>query len=164
MWGRGKFTKTVPLHPAKNVAIMSTKAGIQKYSAFITKIEYLEPKICCFVATGTPELSVAEVVDNRCDTKDEKSVSSSSTMSQDEDAERQDSEPPIQANFQDQPNMKGVSIEREKPLKDDRKELYRLHVRTGHLSFAKQRAMARQGDIPSRLQYYKFWTEYPGPR
>ena len=53
-WGRGKFTKTVPLDPAKNVAVMSTKAGIKKYTAFAAKVEALEPQVCCFVAAGTP--------------------------------------------------------------------------------------------------------------
>jgi hypothetical protein len=117
----------------------------------VTKIEDLEPKICCFVATGSPEPSVAEVTDDEPDADDEKSVNSSSATTQDE--ERQGSEPPTQANFQDQPNMKGVSVERDTPLNDDREELYRLHVRTGHLSFSKLRAMARRGDIPSRLQH-----------
>jgi hypothetical protein len=69
-------------------------------------------------------------------------VDSSSTTTQAE--EQQESDPPTQVNFQDQPNMKGVSVvERDKPLDDDREELYRLHVRTGHLSFSKLRAMAQ---------------------
>jgi hypothetical protein len=128
-WGKGKFTKTVPLHPTKNVAIMSTKAGtIKKYNAFITKIEDFEPKICCFAATGAPEPSVAEVTDNEPDADDKKSTNSSTTPAQGEDEGRQESEPPTQVNFQNQPNMKGVLIERDRPLDDDHEELYRLHV------------------------------------
>jgi hypothetical protein len=130
---------------------MSTKAGIKKYNAFVTKIEDLEPKICCFVATGSPEPSVAEVTDDEPNADDEKSVDSSSTAMQDE--ERQESEPPTQVNFQDQPNMKEVSIEQDKPLDDNRAEQYRLHVRSRHLSFSKLRAMAQRGGIPSRLQH-----------
>jgi hypothetical protein len=152
-WGKGKLTKTVPLHPEKNVAIMSTKAGIKKYSTFVTKIEDLQPKIYCFAATGTPEPSVVEVTDDEPNADDEKSVNSSSTTAQDKDEERQEGEPPTQANFQDQPNMRGVSIKRDKPLDDDSAKCYRLHVHSGHLSFSKVRAMARRGDISSRLQH-----------
>jgi hypothetical protein len=87
-WGNGKFTKIVPLHPEKNVAIMSTKAGIKKYNTFVAKVKDLEPKVCCFVATGTPKPSVAEVTDDEPDADDEKSVNSSSTTARDEAEER----------------------------------------------------------------------------
>jgi hypothetical protein len=63
-WGKGAFSKTVPLHPTKNVAIMSTAAGVKKYNAFIAKVEDLEPDICCFAATGAPEPSVTKVTDD----------------------------------------------------------------------------------------------------
>jgi hypothetical protein len=116
---------------------MSTKAGIKKYNAFITKIKDLEPKICCFVATGAPEPSLAEVTDDEPDADDEKSTNSSATSVQGEDEGRQESEPPTQVNFQNQPNMRGVSIKQDRPLDNDREELYRLHVRTGHLPFSK---------------------------
>jgi hypothetical protein len=148
-WGKGKFTKTIPLHPSKNVAIMSTKAGIKKYSAFVTKIEDLEPKICCFVATGSPEPSVAEVTDSESDNGGSSDESTTTTQTE----ECQESDPSTQVNFQDQPNMRGISLERDQPLDNDRDELYRLHVRTGHLSSSKLRAMARRGCIPSRLQH-----------
>jgi hypothetical protein len=141
--------KTIPLHPSKNVAIMNTKAGIKKYSAFVTKIEDLEPKICCFVATGSPEPSVAEVTDDETD--DEVSSVGSTTTTQ--TGNSQENDLPTQVNFQDQPNMRGVSLERDKPLDNDEDELYRLHVRAGRLSFSKLRAMARRGDIPGRLQH-----------
>jgi hypothetical protein len=148
-WGKRKFVKMIPLHPSKNVVIMETKPGIKKYSAFVTKIEDLKLKICCFVATGSPEPSVAEVTDDESNNKE--SVDSSSTVSKDE--EQQETEPPAPVNFQDQPKMRGVSMERDKPLDNDQEELYRLHVRTGHLSFSKLRAMSPRGDIPSRLQH-----------
>jgi hypothetical protein len=40
-------------------------------------------------------------------------------------------------NFQTQPNMPGLSIEQDNRFKNDREELYRLHVRMGHLLFYK---------------------------
>jgi hypothetical protein len=43
----------------------------------------------------------------------------------------------------------GVSIENDQPLS---KDIYRIHVRAGHLSFTKIKAMARRGEVPSRLQ------------
>jgi hypothetical protein len=88
---------------------------------------------------------VTEVTDDNQNGDDEESINSSSTSEQDGNKERQGGEPPTQVNFQDQPNMKGVSIERDRPLDDNRDELYRLRVRTGHLSFSKLRAMARRG-------------------
>jgi hypothetical protein len=136
-WGKGKFSKTVPLHPTKNVAIMSTAAGVKKYNAFIAKVEDLEPDICCFAATGAPEPSVTEVTYDEQKGDDEESIQSTDATVKDDIEEKEEGEPPTQVNFQDQPNMKGVSIERDRPLDDDRDELYRLHVRTGHLSFSK---------------------------
>jgi hypothetical protein len=56
---------------------------------------------------------------------------SESSVSEGED------EQPEQADFQTQPNVQGVSIENDQPLSKDKDELYRLHVRAGHLSFAK---------------------------
>jgi hypothetical protein len=141
--------KKIPLHPSMNVAIMDTKAGIRKCSAFVSKIEDLKPKICCFVATGSPEPSATEVTDDETD--DEGSSGESTTTAHEEMG--QESDLLTQVNFQDQPSMRGVSLERDKPLDNDRDELYRLHVRTGHLSFSKLRAMARRRDIPSRLQH-----------
>jgi hypothetical protein len=109
-WGKGKFTKTVQLHPTKNVAVMSTTAGVKKYNAFISKIEDLEPNICCFAATGSPEPSVTEVTDDEQNGDDEESIASSDTVVQDGGKERKGGEPPTQVNFQDQPNLKEVSI------------------------------------------------------
>jgi hypothetical protein len=111
-WGKGKFTKTVQLHPTKNVAIMSITAGVKKYNTFISKIEDLEPNICCFAASGVPEPSVTEVTNDEQNGDDEESIESSATSVQDGNKERQGGEPPTQVNFQEQPNMKGVSIER----------------------------------------------------
>jgi hypothetical protein len=107
---------------------MNTKAGIKKYSAFVTKIEDLEPKICCFVATRSPEPLVAEVTDHETD-DDVSSVESTTTTQAESSFKRsQENDLPTQVNFQDQPNMKGVSLERDKALDNDKDELYRLHV------------------------------------
>jgi hypothetical protein len=92
-WGKGKFTKTVQLHPTKNVAIMSTTAGVKKYNTFISKIEDLEPNICCFAATGAPEPSVTEVTNDEQNGDDEESINSSDTSGQDGNKERQGGEP-----------------------------------------------------------------------
>jgi hypothetical protein len=46
-----------------------------------------------------------------------------------------------------------VSVKKEEPLSNDKQELYRLHVRAGHLLFSKIQAMARQVEVPSRLQH-----------
>ena len=148
-WGRGKFTKTVTLDKNKNVAIMSTRPGIKKYSSFATTVQGLEPVISCFVATGAPYEEAPTVTDNEdsIDDVDESVATEESSASEGDDQQ------PEQADFQEQSNVQGVSIENDQPLSKDKDELYRLHVRAGHLSFAKIRAMARRGEVPSRLQH-----------
>jgi hypothetical protein len=59
--------------------------------------------------------------------------------------------PPTQVNFEAHPEVQGMSIENDKPLDKDKDELYRIHVRAGHLSFSKIQAMARRGEVPKRL-------------
>jgi hypothetical protein len=63
-WGRGKFIKTVTLDKHKNVTSMTTEPGIKKYAAFAAKVTSLEPTVCCFVATGAPQPSAAEITDD----------------------------------------------------------------------------------------------------
>jgi hypothetical protein len=186
-WGRGKFVKTIRLDKCKNVAVMTTRPGIKKYTAFAAKVASLEPTICCFVATGAPQPSEGAITDN------DESIGSSSGSDRESDSEestdggrtvsraksgaklRATSDTTSRAtssvtsgstsgmtsssatdgltkiNFQTQPNMLGLSIKQDNPLKNDQEELYRLHVRMGHLPFSKLRAMARRGDIPGRL-------------
>jgi hypothetical protein len=45
LWGRGRFTKTVPLDAETNVAVMTTKPGSSRYTAFAASVESLEPTI-----------------------------------------------------------------------------------------------------------------------
>jgi hypothetical protein len=63
-WGRGKFTKTVKRDKSKNVAIMSTKPGIKKYTSFATTVQGLDRVISCFVATGAPYKELPTVTDD----------------------------------------------------------------------------------------------------
>jgi hypothetical protein len=63
-WGKGKFNKTVPLDRDRNVVVMTTKPGISKYTAFAASVQSLEPVVCCFVATGAPQSTAAEVTDD----------------------------------------------------------------------------------------------------
>jgi hypothetical protein len=175
-WGRGKFTKTVTLDKRKNVAIMTTEPGIKKYAAFASKVTSLEPTVCCFVATGAPQPSTAEITDDDESNHDSGHNSESEESTSDDTfaSRAASSESPTtkrtsgstsgvtspsaregltKINFQTQPNVPGLSIEQDTPLKNDQEELYRLHVRMGHLSFSKLKAMARRGDIPGRLQH-----------
>jgi hypothetical protein len=73
---------------------MSTAAGVKKYNAFISKIEDLEPDICCFAATGAPEPSVTEVTDDEQNGDDEESIESSDATVQDGIKEKKGDEPP----------------------------------------------------------------------
>jgi hypothetical protein len=168
-WGRGKFVKTVALNRPKNVAIMTTKPGIKKYTAFAAKVISLEPTACCFVGTGAPQPSVAEVTD------DEESSESTVGLGHESDSDKSTDDAVAtsrvverdvrsnvrsnvrndvrcdtksdkglkQINFQNQPNMPGLSVDRDDPLKNDQEELYRIHVLMGHLPFSKLKEMAR---------------------
>jgi hypothetical protein len=105
--------------------------------------------ISCFVATGAPYEPGPTVTDDEgiVDGSDGSASTGESSSSEGED------EQPKQADFQSRSNVQGVSIEKDKPLSNDKDELYRLHVRAGHLSFSKIRAMARRGEVPSKLQH-----------
>jgi hypothetical protein len=161
-WGRGKFTKTIPLDTHRNVAVMSTLPGHRKFSAFATTIESLEPDVCCFVATGTPQLESHTVTDDEATIPDAVSLDDASTVSADTlsvadtaaDAP-DDHEPAELVDFgtAGPDGEQEVSVELDEPLANDSDEFYRLHVRAGHLSFAKLRALAQRGDIPKRLKH-----------
>jgi hypothetical protein len=101
------------------------------------------------VATGAPYEPGPTVTD------DEGSVNGSDGSASTGESSSSEDEQPEQADFQPRPNVQGVSIERDEPLSNDKDELYRLHVRAGHLSFSKIRAMARRGEVPSKLQHYE---------
>ena len=89
------------------------------------------------MATGAPHASAATVTDNE-ETDDGSVATSASSISEDEQHE--------QADFEAHPNVPGVSVETDVPLSNDKHELYRLHVRAGHLSFSEIRATARRGE------------------
>jgi transposase InsO family protein len=135
---------------------MCTKAGIKKFTAFTAKIQPLAQKVGCFVATGAPEPTPATVTDDeQSDESSEADTTSTEPETADEhspEADEDEGETPEQVDFDSHPEAAGVSVERDEPMKDDKDELYRLHVRTGHLSFAKLKAMAKRGELTSRLQ------------
>jgi hypothetical protein len=115
----------VALDKHKNVAVMSTKSGIKRYSVFATTVTGLEPSVCCFVATGAPHESVPEVTDaeDSDDGSTESTTTSSTADSEDEDVQ------PDQVDFDQNRNVPGVSMENDVPLNRDKDELYRLHVK-----------------------------------
>jgi hypothetical protein len=161
--GWRQFTKTVPLNPHRNVVVMTTAAGHKKYTAFATKVESLEPNMCCFLATGAPQPEVHPITDD--EETDTASVSNKSSwgtesgneadgesLSDDGETLERNNEPAEPVDFEVELGQ-DVSVEIDEPLNNDREELYRLQVRAGHLSFAKLRALARRGGILSRLQH-----------
>jgi hypothetical protein len=164
-WGWGKFTKTVSLDPARNVVVMSTKAGIKKYTAFATKVEQLEPNIYCFATTGIPEPTPTTVTDTES-TDDESTgtdtsstgfepeVNSESKIAATKELPNTEECPPEPIDFESHPESAGISIEHDEPLKSAKDKLYHLHgVHAGHLYFAKLKTMAKQVEIPSALQH-----------
>jgi hypothetical protein len=115
------------LDKQQNVAVMTTKPEGARYTAFATLVEVMEPNVCCFLATGAPRSKdPAEVTDDKGSVASEHYKDAS-------DAESEPENRPV--NFEDHPEAQGVSIERDTPLKSDQDELYRIHVRAGHLSF-----------------------------
>jgi hypothetical protein len=102
LWGRGRFTKTVPLDAEKNVAVMTTKPGSSRYTAFAASVESLEPTICCFVATGAPTsysqpTQVTDGEETDTTDKDTETIASKST-------EEEDEKPDV-VDFEEQPNV-----------------------------------------------------------
>jgi hypothetical protein len=133
-WGRGKFTKTIKLDKDKNVSVMMTKSGCKQYTAFAASVSDLEPAVSCFVATGAPAIPDAAIITDEEDPTDEDEESS---------AEELEDQPIAQVDFENQRPSAMVSEERDTPMSKDKDEMYRLHVRAGHLSYSKLRAMAR---------------------
>jgi hypothetical protein len=150
-WEQGSFTKTVVLDKQKNDAIMTTKPGIKRYYSFATTVPDLEPSVCCFIAMGAPGESALVVTDD--DGSDNESEGSSATVKSSETEGEDEQLEPVK--FEAHPDVQGVSVKNNEPLSDNKQELYRLHVRAGHLLFPKIPAMARQGEVPSRLQHCK---------
>jgi hypothetical protein len=149
LWGRGRLSKTITLDKRRNVAVMTTKPGGTKYSAFAASVQPLVQQVSCFVATGAPQSSPAEVTDDE-GKLDAESIAETVLSTVKAEIENED-EGPRQVDFENHPEAQGVSIEDAIPLQGDKDELYRLHVRAGHLSFAKLWAMAQQGEVPRRL-------------
>jgi hypothetical protein len=125
----------------RNIAIMMTKPGTCKYSAFEASVSALEPDVHCFIATGVPQ-GHAVVLDDESMESD----NSSATLEQGS-AVKEEPERTKEVEFENHPSAPNVSIERDQPLE------VRLHVRSGRLSFDKIRAMARQGEVPQRLAH-----------
>jgi hypothetical protein len=125
-WGKGRFTKTIALDKHTNVAIMHTRPGIKKYTAFAASVKSLERDIQCFLASGTPESSPpAEVTD-------EESVATHDSRETSPASDTEDG-PIANVDFEQQPEVANVSVERDVPLDNGKDELYRIHVRGGHL-------------------------------
>jgi hypothetical protein len=144
---------------------MTTKSSHLCYTAFAASVASMEPEISCFLATGAPTSTLAVVTDNE-DSDDEgsdcESTQSTSDGTQDDTVNPvttartgttspATNAPPTQVNFKAHPEVQGMSIKNNEPLNKDKDELYRFHVRAGHLSLSKIRAMARLGEVPKRL-------------
>jgi hypothetical protein len=144
-WGDGRFSNTIPLDRDKNVPVMFTKSGVTKFTAFAATVVDLAPAVQSFVAMGAPQSpslpSPSAVVTND-EASDAKSTDSTE-IDEDEQTNLVD--------FEAHPDVSGLSVEKDVPLDNVKDELYRIHVRAGHLSFTKIRAMARRGEVPKRL-------------
>jgi hypothetical protein len=156
-WGKGRFTKTIRLDKGRNVAVMMTKSGIKKYSSFAAEVAPLEPQVNCFVDSGAPQCSfaaddISEDNESSVDESRQDTESTSSGEPSDANTEGAEDLPPEPMDFEAPADMRGVSTEGEAPLMKELDEMYRLHVRCGHLSFSKIRAMARRGEVSSRLK------------
>jgi hypothetical protein len=119
---------------------MTLKPGIKKYTAFATSVKSLEPDVQCFLASGAPESSPAEGTNKE----------SVATHDLEETLAANDGEDGliVPVDFERQPEVVNVFVERDIPLENSKDKMLRIHVRTGHLSFAKIRAMARRGEVP----------------
>jgi hypothetical protein len=135
--------------------MMSTKAGIKRYSVFAALVKDLEPSGCSFIAMGAPQASVPTVTDDENWNDESAGTTATSARDKGKDEDVQ----PEQIDFEEKPNVPGILIENNKPLNSDKDGLYGLHVRAGHSSFSKLWAMARHREVPSKLQ-----LRIPGPQ
>jgi hypothetical protein len=128
----------------------------------------LSPVATCFMATGAPQCcftstSEGEKASNAAaapaEVTDEESVTNDPTDKESTDADPpkatddnvSDTDPetaPEPIDFKTHEDMPGISEENEAPMAKDLDEMYRIHVRCGHLSFSNIRAMARRGEVP----------------
>ena len=94
---------------------------------------------------------MATVTDDEGSDSEESDSEESAWVEQATKGDSEDNETPQEVDFESHEDVAQVSFEDDRPLKRTQDELYQLHVRAGHLSFSKLRAMARRGEVPMRL-------------
>lgn len=148
----GPFRKTIPLDRKSNVALLHTVTGHTKYTSYVAALAQPDLQPICFAAsfTALPSDPAAEVTDDDDTVERPTPPRPSVPPPPSELGEKGDQiDQPI--NFNDQPTAVGLHQTWDSTLNNDEDEMYRTHVKLGHLSFAKIRALATKGELPKRL-------------
>jgi Reverse transcriptase (RNA-dependent DNA polymerase)/GAG-pre-integrase domain len=149
-WGQRKFTRTVQLDRTKNVALMRSATGYQKFTAFCNTV--------C-----EDELLVAYTLTNQTDCCQTETGYSDEQSSKDtgspDSASRRHPDLPDEAFIRDSDTTVDHNIEpptydlQDAPTayESTKAQMLEWHCRLGHLPFNKIQELAKRGDLPSKF-------------
>jgi hypothetical protein len=148
-WDQRKFTRTVPLDRKRNVALIRSAAGYQKFTAFCNTVCEDEPLVA-FTHTNQTDGGQTEPEypdDQFCqDTESPDSARRHPDLPDEafiRDADRADDhtiDPPT-FDLHDGPTA----------YEETKAQMLEWHCRLGHLPFNKIQEMAKRGDLPSKF-------------
>jgi Reverse transcriptase (RNA-dependent DNA polymerase) len=149
-WDQRKFTRTVCLDKQKNVALMRSASGYQKFAAFCHAVGEDEPLVA-YTHTNQTDVGQTEPEyhdDQFCqDTAPPDSASRRHPDLPDEAFVRESDQPvdhtidPPTFDLQDAPTV----------YEETKAQMLEWHCRLGHLPFNKIQELAKRGDLPSKF-------------
>jgi hypothetical protein len=145
-WSQRRFTLTVPLDPASNVAYIRTSAGFSKFQAYSAFVGEADGHIQCYDTHVIPP----DVDDSPSDTSPP-SKTTVPVAAPPVAAPQRTPEGATSIDFDDLPDAPNLIERDDLELENSRDELYRWHLKLGHISFSRLKIMALKGDIPKRL-------------
>ena len=181
-WNEGANQRHIKLTENSNIALLYTAPSYHNYVAFLSEIDQ-DPTLefenfVCFPATSDTEQQAQYVTDDEEEddphetghNHDTAPATNQSTQVEtiDPDEAQEDEaleseggthtdearQQPIPIDFGDYAKQDGPTYP-EKALTDEQAELMRWHYRLSHAPFSKLRLLARNGEIPMKLQYCK---------
>jgi hypothetical protein len=173
IWGEAKYKKTIPFNPYSNVPIMYLASLLLAYRAFATTFEAMEANF--FLRERVLQIPGLCRLERDAPNEQEFVAKENLNFNGDKPREiiRHDNETfktsnvtlPSEGATEKEPDtttrMHALTLDPSPPLKEDEEfqlaatnnqaELMQWHYRLGHLSFAKLKLLAKNGEIPHRL-------------
>jgi GAG-pre-integrase domain len=149
-WNQRQFTRTVQLDRTKNVALMRSATGYQKFTAFCNIMCKDEPLVA-YTLTNQTDCGQTEPGYN-----DEQSTEDTGSP---DSAPRRHPDLPDEAFIRDSDTAVDHNIEpptydlQDAPTayEETKAQMLEWHCRLGHLPFSKIRELAKRGDLPSKF-------------